>query len=93
MSNEVIVVGAGPVGLTLAIELKLAGLQPLVVERLAAPGPQRKSRGVGPLAFEALQRRGLGPALEACQPGTAGREEARPRQREEPFRVDPQDRS
>ena len=35
MSNEVIVVGAGPVGLTLAIELKLAGLQPLVVERLA----------------------------------------------------------
>jgi len=68
MSYEVIVVGAGPVGLTLAIELHLAGVQPLVVERLAEPAPQRKSRGVGPLAFEALERRGLGPALEACQP-------------------------
>ncbi|MEU4291109.1 FAD-dependent monooxygenase [Kribbella sp. NPDC026596] len=68
MSSEVIVVGAGPVGLTLAIELQLAGVQPLVLERLAEPAPQRKSRGVGPLAFEALQRRGLGPALEACQP-------------------------
>ncbi|MEV5963646.1 FAD-dependent monooxygenase [Kribbella sp. NPDC051952] len=68
MSYEVIVVGAGPVGLTLAIELHLAGIRPVVLERLAEPAPQRKSRGVGPLAFEALQRRGLGPALEACQP-------------------------
>ncbi|MFD3400572.1 FAD-dependent monooxygenase [Kribbella sp. NPDC058693] len=68
MSYDVIVVGAGPVGLTLAIELELAGIQPVVLERLAEPAPQRKSRGVGPLAFEALQRRGFGPALEACQP-------------------------
>ncbi|WP_329005336.1 FAD-dependent monooxygenase [Kribbella sp. NBC_00709] len=68
MSYEVIVVGAGPVGLTLAMELHLAGIEPLVVERLAEPAPQRKSRGVGPLAYEALERRGLGPVLEACQP-------------------------
>jgi 2-polyprenyl-6-methoxyphenol hydroxylase-like FAD-dependent oxidoreductase len=68
MTHQVIVVGAGPVGLALAIELHLAGVTPVVLERLAEPAPQRKSRGVGPLAFEALERRGLGPALEACQP-------------------------
>lgn len=68
MTNQVIVVGAGPVGLALAVELQLAGITPVVLERLAEPAPQRKSRGVGPLAFEALERRGLGPALAACQP-------------------------
>jgi 2-polyprenyl-6-methoxyphenol hydroxylase-like FAD-dependent oxidoreductase len=52
----------------LAAELHLAGVTPLVLERLAEPAPQRKSRGVGPLAFEALERRGLGEKLAAYQP-------------------------
>lgn len=65
---DVIVVGAGPVGLLLAAELRLAGATPLVLERLAEPSTQRKARGVGPLAFEALQRRGLGERLAAHQP-------------------------
>ena len=64
----VVVVGAGPVGLMLAAELQLAGVSPLVLERLASPAPQRRSRGVGPLAFEALQRRGLGERLAPYQP-------------------------
>ncbi|RGA03721.1 hypothetical protein DI270_017730 [Microbispora triticiradicis] len=68
MHEDVIVVGAGPVGLMLAAELRLAGVSPLILERLAEPAPQRKSRGVGPLAFEALQRRGLGERLAAHQP-------------------------
>ncbi|WP_406445733.1 FAD-dependent monooxygenase [Streptomyces sp. NBC_01613] len=67
---DVIVVGAGPVGLLLAAELRLAGAVPLVLERLAAPSPQRKARGVGPLAAEALARRGLGERLAAH--GAAG---------------------
>ena len=62
---DVIVVGAGPVGLLLAAELRLAGAVPLVLERLAARSPQRRARGVGPLAAEALARRGLGGRLTA----------------------------
>ncbi|MFD7815730.1 FAD-dependent monooxygenase [Streptomyces sp. NPDC059785] len=68
MSTDVIVVGAGPVGLLLAAELRLAGAAPMVLERLASPSGRRKARGVGPLAFEALQRRGLGERLAAHQP-------------------------
>lgn len=68
MDADVIVVGAGPVGLLLAAELRLAGAVPLVLERLAAPVPQRKSRGIGPLAFEALKRRGLGGKVAAHLP-------------------------
>jgi 2-polyprenyl-6-methoxyphenol hydroxylase-like FAD-dependent oxidoreductase len=59
MDAEVLVVGAGPVGLMLAAELALAGCRPLVVERLSRPSTERKARGVGPLAAEALRRRGL----------------------------------
>lgn len=68
MDADVIVVGAGPTGLMLAAELRLHGVRPLVVERLAAPSEEPRARGVGPLAAEALRRRGLGEALRAHQP-------------------------
>ncbi|WP_214320992.1 FAD-dependent monooxygenase [Nonomuraea sediminis] len=64
MDAEVVVVGAGPVGLLLAAELAIAGVRPLVVERLAAPAEQPKARGIGVLAAEALRRRGLGAELD-----------------------------
>ncbi|MEU4221585.1 FAD-dependent monooxygenase [Actinoplanes sp. NPDC026623] len=64
MDAEVVVVGAGPVGLLLAAELALAGVRPIVLERLPAPGEQPKARGIGALAAEALRRRGLGAALD-----------------------------
>ena len=64
MDADVVVVGAGPVGLLLAAELALAGVRPIVLERLAAPGEQPKARGIGVLAAEALRRRGLGAALD-----------------------------
>ncbi|SEG93629.1 2-polyprenyl-6-methoxyphenol hydroxylase [Actinacidiphila yanglinensis] len=68
MDADVVVVGAGPVGLLLAAELELAGAQALVVERLAEPSREPRARGVGPLAAEALQRRGLGARLDAFHP-------------------------
>ncbi|WP_433373043.1 FAD-dependent monooxygenase [Actinoplanes sp. CA-142083] len=64
MQAEVVVVGAGPVGLLLAAELALAGVRPMVLERLAGPSELPKARGIGPLAAEALRRRGLGAELD-----------------------------
>ncbi|MEU9831576.1 FAD-dependent monooxygenase [Streptosporangium sp. NPDC048047] len=64
MDADVVVVGAGPVGLLLAAELALAGVRPTVLERLAAPTEQPKARGIGVLAAEALRRRGLGADLD-----------------------------
>jgi 2-polyprenyl-6-methoxyphenol hydroxylase-like FAD-dependent oxidoreductase len=61
---EVLVVGAGPVGLLLAAELALAGVRTVVVEQLAEPDMSQKARGVGVLASEALRRRGLGTLLQ-----------------------------
>ena len=62
---NVIVIGAGPTGLLLAIELVLAGARVEIFERLAAPTETIKAGMIGALAGEALERRGLGPALEA----------------------------
>ena len=56
---DVVVVGAGPVGLLTAIELTLGGVRVLVLERLAAASEAMKAMAVGPLACEALQRRGM----------------------------------
>lgn len=60
---DVVIVGAGPVGLLFAIELKLGGASVLVLERLDAPSRDVKGTSVGPLGAEALQRRGMGQAL------------------------------
>ncbi len=69
---DVVVVGAGPVGLLMAIELKLAGVGVLVLERLAAPSMVLKAGGIGPLGIEALQRRGMAASLAAAQEQTFG---------------------
>jgi 2-polyprenyl-6-methoxyphenol hydroxylase-like FAD-dependent oxidoreductase len=64
---DVVVVGAGPVGLLLAIELTLGGAGVMVLERLTAPNLDIKAPSVGPLGAEALQRRGMGPQLAAAE--------------------------
>ena len=64
---DVVVVGAGPVGLLSAIELTLGGARVLVLERLAAPSMAIKALGIGPLGSEALQRRGMGAAIAAAE--------------------------
>ena len=67
---DVAIVGAGPVGLLLAIELKLGGAGLIVLERLTAPNPGIKAPSVGPLGAEALQRRGMGPELAEAEDRT-----------------------
>lgn len=67
---DVVVVGAGPVGLLTAIELTLGGVGVLVLERLATASLATKALGMGPLGIEALQRRGFFAAMEAVETST-----------------------
>src|SRR5215213_10283977 len=67
---DVVVVGAGPVGLLLAIELTLGGADVVVLERLTAPNLSIKAPSVGPLGAEALQRRGMASALAEAEDRT-----------------------
>jgi 2-polyprenyl-6-methoxyphenol hydroxylase-like FAD-dependent oxidoreductase len=64
---DVVVVGAGPVGLLTAIELTLGGAGVVVLERLAAPSIILKAGGIGPLGIEALRRRGVAVAIAAAE--------------------------
>nr|WP_263996670.1 FAD-dependent monooxygenase [Mycobacterium yunnanensis] len=64
---EVLVVGAGPVGLMLAAELALAGADVQIVERRTEPDPDSKAQSINVPTAEALDRRGLLPA--AADPG------------------------
>lgn len=64
MDYDVIVAGAGPVGLFLASELRLANLAVLVLERLADPSSPLKRlpfgmRGLWGPSIEAFYRRGI----------------------------------
>ncbi|WP_216899992.1 FAD-dependent monooxygenase [Nocardia alni] len=69
--HDVVIVGAGPVGLLLACELGLSGCSVLVLEREAAPGsPWRTApigmRGLSAASLQVFYRRGmLGPLLTA----------------------------
>ncbi|MCW5802565.1 MAG: FAD-dependent monooxygenase [Deltaproteobacteria bacterium] len=64
MVHEIVIAGAGPVGLFLSIELAAAGVRSLVLERLTEPDPTLKAAAIGAVAAEALERRGLRRALE-----------------------------
>ncbi len=64
---DVVVAGAGPVGLLTAIELTLGGTRVLVLERLPAPSMAMKAFGIGPLACESLQRRGMAAAIAEAE--------------------------
>lgn len=59
MDADVVIVGAGPVGLLLAGELRLHGISVVVVERLAAPSEFGRAFGLHPRGVETLQLRGL----------------------------------
>jgi 2-polyprenyl-6-methoxyphenol hydroxylase-like FAD-dependent oxidoreductase len=69
MEYDVVIAGAGPVGLMLACELRLAGVSVLVIEKLTDPYLPIKDGVVGGRALnvpsiEAFYRRGLLPALK-----------------------------
>ena len=59
MVEDVIIVGAGPTGLMLACELALAGVRPVVLERLDEPSGQSKALGIIGRAVDVLDCRGL----------------------------------
>jgi 2-polyprenyl-6-methoxyphenol hydroxylase-like FAD-dependent oxidoreductase len=56
---DVLVIGAGPTGLTLAAELALAGVTVTVVERQQAPSGQSRGGGISARTCEILAMRGL----------------------------------
>ncbi|MCA1224688.1 FAD-dependent monooxygenase [Saccharopolyspora sp. 6M] len=64
---DVVVVGAGPVGLVLAAELALAGAAVLVLERRTEPDESMKAASINVPTAEALARRGLLPAARQVQ--------------------------
>ncbi|KAB2343582.1 FAD-dependent monooxygenase [Actinomadura rudentiformis] len=63
MNSDVVVVGAGPVGLMLAGELRLGGVEVTVLDRLAAPTGESRALGFNRRAAESLDQRGLLPRL------------------------------
>ncbi|OPF74241.1 FAD-dependent oxidoreductase [Streptomyces antioxidans] len=66
---EVIIAGAGPNGLMLACELALAGVRPVVLERLTEPTDTQRANGLVGQVVPLLDRRGLYERLAAS--GTA----------------------
>ena len=70
--HDVIIAGAGPVGLFLALELRLTGLSVLVLEQAEDPRSPLKRlpfgmRGLSVPTVEALYRRGLLDDVAAAQ--------------------------
>ncbi|SOB85939.1 FAD-dependent monooxygenase [Streptomyces sp. 1331.2] len=59
MVNDVVIVGAGPVGLFLACELALAGVRPEVLDRLPARSGAQKANGLVGQVIRLLDHRGL----------------------------------
>jgi 2-polyprenyl-6-methoxyphenol hydroxylase-like FAD-dependent oxidoreductase len=59
MNTDVIVVGAGPVGLMLAGELRLAGVDVVVIERRTEPSGESRGVGFTRRAAEVFDQRGL----------------------------------
>ncbi|WP_343885282.1 FAD-dependent monooxygenase, partial [Actinoallomurus spadix] len=72
MRTGVIVVGAGPVGLMLALELRLGGVDVTVYDRSAAPTGESRALGFNRRAAESLDQRGLLPRLGDFRWGPMG---------------------
>jgi 2-polyprenyl-6-methoxyphenol hydroxylase-like FAD-dependent oxidoreductase len=62
---EVCVVGAGPVGLTLALELSRHGIRTALVERELSPGPWPKMERCNARTMEIYRRLGVADAIRA----------------------------
>jgi 2-polyprenyl-6-methoxyphenol hydroxylase-like FAD-dependent oxidoreductase len=65
MDADVVIAGAGPTGLMLACELHLAGVRPIVLERLPQPTGLSKALALVGRAVDSLDYRGLLPRFRA----------------------------
>ncbi|MEW2306254.1 FAD-dependent monooxygenase [Streptomyces sp. NPDC006655] len=74
MDTDVLIVGAGPTGMTLANELLLAGVSTVLVDKLSQRSDLSKAGGVQSRTLEALDQRGLLEPLLATgeHPATTG---------------------
>jgi 2-polyprenyl-6-methoxyphenol hydroxylase-like FAD-dependent oxidoreductase len=61
--RDVLVVGAGPVGLTMAAELARHGVRARIIEKLAAPLPYCRAIGVTPRTLEIYAQMGVARAM------------------------------
>ncbi|MDN3028472.1 FAD-dependent monooxygenase [Streptomyces sp. S.PB5] len=59
MDADVVIAGAGPTGLMLACELRLAGVDVMVVERLAERTGESRAGGIHSRTLEVLDQRGV----------------------------------
>ncbi|MEU7863114.1 FAD-dependent monooxygenase [Nonomuraea sp. NPDC049141] len=66
--EEVVIIGAGPAGLMLACELRLAGVRTIVLEKRAEPGDLPKANGLGGQIIRFLDHRGLLERFSAGSP-------------------------
>ena len=63
--TELLIVGAGPTGLTLACAVARYGVGVRVVDKLAAPHPGSRGKGLNPRSREILADLGVGERIEA----------------------------
>lgn len=66
--TEVLIVGAGPAGLSLALELGLRGVRTVVLERHARTGAQPRAKNTNVRTMQHMRRWGLAGALRAASP-------------------------
>jgi 2-polyprenyl-6-methoxyphenol hydroxylase-like FAD-dependent oxidoreductase len=67
-TTDALIVGAGPTGLSLAIELGLRGVRALVVERQPRTGTQPRAKTTNVRSMEHMRRWGIASTLRAAAP-------------------------
>jgi 2-polyprenyl-6-methoxyphenol hydroxylase-like FAD-dependent oxidoreductase len=72
MRTDVIIVGAGPVGLMLAGELRLGGVDVTVFERRLTPSGESRGLGFTARAAEVFDQRGLLARFDNAEPSSQG---------------------
>jgi 2-polyprenyl-6-methoxyphenol hydroxylase-like FAD-dependent oxidoreductase len=68
IDTRVIVVGAGPVGLSVAIELGLRGIPVVLIEQRIRTGAQPRAKTTNVRTMQHLRRWGIAEALRAAAP-------------------------